>query len=181
MSEGELLQLEKARRLDISEEVYYNIIRQKTASLIASACASGTAAATNDEETILKMKSFGEKIGIAFQIRDDLFDFGDGDAGKPQGNDLKEKKMTLPLIYALNKADKATRRGIIYNIKNNNKNPEKIKEISQYVIASGGIEYAREAMYRYRAEAFDILHEFPDSEIRQALEDLVVFVTERNA
>lgn len=180
MSEGELLQLEKARRLDITEEVYYEIIRRKTASLIASACGAGACSAGADEATIDTMKAFGEKIGIAFQIRDDLFDFGDGDAGKPQGNDLKEKKMTLPLIYALNNTDNKKKKYMINLIKNHNTESERIKEVSQFVIGSGGIAYAREAMYRYRQEAFDLLNTLPPSEARSALTELVTFVTERN-
>ncbi len=179
MSEGELLQIEKARRLDIEEEVYFEIIRKKTASLIASACASGAASTTDDSELIQKMHDFGEKIGIAFQIRDDLFDFGDGDAGKPQGNDIQEKKMTLPLIHALNTTDEAKRRYIINIVKNENTNPEKIKEVTDFVLASPGIEYARDKMYKYRSEAFEILNTLPASDARESLEDLVNFVTER--
>ena len=179
MAEGELLQLEKARRLDIEESIYYDIIRQKTASLIAAACSAGVASATTDEHLIEQARLLGEKIGIAFQIRDDLFDFGIDDIGKPLGIDIKEKKMTLPLIYALNKTSKTERRRIISNIKKHSENPEKVKEIIQFVRDSGGLEYAREAMYQYRKEAFDILHTFPESDARNALEQLVDFVTER--
>ncbi|MBL4649923.1 MAG: polyprenyl synthetase family protein [Aureispira sp.] len=179
MSEGELLQIEKARRLDIKEEVYFKIIRKKTASLIASACASGAASTTSDETVIQKMRDFGEKIGIAFQIRDDLFDFGDGDAGKPQGNDIQEKKMTLPLIHALNMTTKEQRNYIINIVKNENTNPKKIKEVTDFVLASPGIEYTRQMMYKYRSEAFDILRTLPHSEARDSLEDLVNYVTER--
>lgn len=179
MSEGELLQLEKARRLDIKEDIYFDIIRQKTASLIAAACSAGAASSGATPEQITAVKAFGEKIGIAFQIRDDLFDFGDGDAGKPQGNDLKEKKMTLPLIYALNNTDRSTRRHFINIIKNENKSEDRIKEVSKFVIESGGIEYARNIMYDYRAEAFEILKTFPENKARESLEQLVVFVTER--
>jgi octaprenyl-diphosphate synthase len=181
MSEGELLQIEKARRLDIKEEVYFEIIRKKTASLIAAACAAGVASVGADDETIAKANLLGEKIGMAFQIRDDLFDFGDGDAGKPQGNDLQEKKMTLPLIHALNLASPDRRKYYINIVKNENTNPERIKEVSDFVINSPGIAYTRQKMYQYRQEAFDILHTFPDSEARQALEALVVFVTERSS
>jgi octaprenyl-diphosphate synthase len=180
MSEGELLQIEKARRLDIEESVYFKIISKKTASLIASACASGAASTTDDPQTIQKMHLFGEKIGIAFQIRDDLFDFGDGNAGKPQGNDIQEKKMTLPLIHALNNTDKSKRNYIINIIKNENTNPQKIQEVTQFVLDSKGIDYARNMMYKYRDEAFDILRSFPLSESRTSLEDLVNYVTERN-
>ena len=179
MAEGELLQIEKARRLDIDEAVYYEVIRQKTASLIAAACKAGAASSTTDEAQLERMHQFGEKIGIAFQIRDDLFDFGVDDVGKPLGIDIKEKKMTLPLIYALSKAPKSERRAIINNIRRYSERPEKVKEVIDFVRQSGGLEYTREAMYRFREEAFVLLHEFPHSEVRQALEDLVVFVTER--
>ncbi len=179
MSEGELLQIEKARRLDIKEEIYFKIIRKKTASLIASACASGAASTTKDAETIQKMHDFGEKIGIAFQIRDDLFDFGDGDAGKPQGNDIQEKKMTLPLIHALHMTDETTRNYIINIVKNENTNPKKIKEVTDFVLASPGIDYARNMMYQYRSQAFEILKTFAPSPARESLKDLVNYVTER--
>jgi octaprenyl-diphosphate synthase len=179
MSEGELLQMEKARRLDIREDIYYEIIRQKTASFIASACAAGAASTTSDEENIRKMHQFGEKIGIAFQIRDDLFDFGSDDVGKPLGIDIKEKKMTLPLIYALNQASKTDKQNIIYIIKNQSNRPEKVSEVIQFVRKSGGLEYAETAMYQYRAAAFEVLHSLPYSEVRQALEDLAIYVTER--
>lgn len=179
MSEGELLQIEKARRLDIEESVYFKIIRKKTASLIASACASGAASTTDDPDLIRRMHQFGEKIGIAFQIRDDLFDFGDGNAGKPMGNDIQEKKMTLPLIHALNNTDKATRNYIINIIKNENTNPAKIQEVTNFVLESNGIDYARNKMYQYRDDAFEILRSFPLSEARTSLEDLVNYVTER--
>jgi len=179
MSEGELLQIEKARRLDIQEEVYFEIIQKKTASLIASACASGAASTTSDRALINKMHLFGQKIGIAFQIRDDLFDFGDGQAGKPQGNDIQEKKMTLPLIHALNKTSRKKRNYIINIVKKENTNPQKIKEVTDFVLASPGIEYARNKMYQYRSDAFDILRTFPHSVARESLEDLVNYVTER--
>jgi len=179
MSEGELLQIEKARRLDIEEEVYYEIIRQKTASLIASACQAGASSTTDDEEVVEKMRLFGEKIGLAFQIRDDLFDFGADDVGKPLGIDIKEKKMTLPLIYALDRADRPQKRKIINIIKRHNDKPEKVKEVIDFVRQSGGLEYAEQAMYRLRTEAFEILHTLPPSESRQSMEDLVTFVTDR--
>ncbi len=179
MAEGELLQIEKARRLDIKEDIYYDIIRKKTASLIASACAVGAASTTNDDTLIEKMRLFGEKIGIAFQIRDDLFDFGTDDVGKPLGIDIKEKKMTLPLIFALNQTDKTQRTSIIKMIKNDNEKPEKVKQVIDFVRQSGGLAYAETAMKRYRQEAFDILIQFPDGTIRKSLEQLVMFVTER--
>lgn len=179
MSEGELLQIEKARRLDIKEEIYYEIIRQKTASLISSACQAGAASTTNDEDAIERMRIFGEKIGLAFQIKDDLFDFGTDDVGKPLGIDIKEKKMTLPLIYALNQADSTRRRYIIGLVRRHNENPEKVKEVIDFVRQSGGIQYTEQVMLKFRQEAFDVLDTFPDSEARQALRELVLFVTER--
>ncbi len=179
MSEGELLQIEKARRLDIKENIYYEIIRQKTASLIASACSAGAASATDDESTIEKMRLFGEKIGIAFQIRDDLFDYGTDDVGKPLGIDIKEKKMTLPLIYALDQASPSDRRRVINIIKRYSEQPEKVREVVDFVRASGGLDYAKAAMLRYRSEAFELLNQFQEAPARQSLEDLVVFVTER--
>jgi octaprenyl-diphosphate synthase len=179
MSEGELLQIEKARRLDIKEGIYYDIIRQKTASLIASACSAGAASTTSDETTIENMRLFGEKIGIAFQIRDDLFDFGTDDVGKPLGIDIKEKKMTLPLIYALQQTERQQRRHIINIIKKDSDKPEKVKEVVDFVRGSGGLEYAHAAMIRFRDEAFELLKAFPPSPAQQSLENLVIFVTER--
>lgn len=179
MAEGELLQMEKARRLDIQEDIYFDIIRQKTASLIAAACSAGAASTASDEALVKQMHLFGEKTGMAFQIRDDLFDFGTDDVGKPLGIDIKEKKMTLPLIYALNHADRSTRRGIINIVKNESHKTEKVAEVIQFVRQSGGLEYAREAMYRFRQEAFDVLENMPESAARQSLKDLLFFVTER--
>jgi len=179
MSEGELLQMEKARRLDIEESVYFDIIRKKTASLIASACASGAASVTDDQTIIEQMRQFGEKIGIAFQIRDDLFDFGDDDVGKPTGIDIKEKKLTLPLIYALTRASKSERRRMIRLIKNHNEEKDKVAEVIRFVWKSGGMEYARKAMYQYRSEAFSILDDMPENSAKQSLKDLVIYVTER--
>lgn len=179
MSEGELLQIEKARRLDIDEAVYYEVIRQKTASLIASCCACGAASAGADAETIEKMRLFGEKVGIAFQIKDDLFDFGTDDIGKPLGIDIKEKKITLPLIYALNKSGSAEKRRIINLVKNHNEEADKVAEIIDYVRNSGGMDYASRQMEIYQQEAFDILNELPDHSSRNALQQLVRFTTER--
>ena len=179
LSEGELLQIEKARRLDIEEPVYYEIIRQKTASLIASACAAGAASACQDEKIINQIRQFGEKIGIAFQIRDDLFDYGTDDVGKPLGIDIKEKKMTLPLIYALGKSTPTEKRHIMNLIRRHNDKPEKVKEVIAYVKQSGGLEYTQGMMYDFRSQAFDILHTFPESPARQSMEDLVNFVTDR--
>jgi octaprenyl-diphosphate synthase len=179
MSEGELLQIEKARRLDIKEDIYYEIIRQKTASLIASACAAGAASTTSDQNLVERMRLFGEKIGIAFQIRDDLFDFGADDVGKPLGIDIKEKKLTLPLIHALERAGRPEKRHIINIVRRHNEDPEKVAEVIEFVRQSGGLEYAREAMLDYRRQAFELLHTFAPSKVRQSLEDLVAFVTDR--
>lgn len=179
MAEGELLQMEKARKLDIREDVYFEIIRQKTASLIAAACCAGATSTAPDDETRQNMWLFGEKTGMAFQIRDDLFDFGTDDVGKPLGIDIKEKKMTLPLIYTLAHADRATRRHILNIVKNHSEEREKVDEVIHLVRNSGGLEYAQEAMYRYRDEAFALLEKAPDSEYRTALRDLVSFVTDR--
>lgn len=179
MAEGELLQIEKARRLDIDEAVYYEVIRQKTASLIAAACHAGAVSATENTEWQEHLFNFGEKIGIAFQIRDDLFDFGTSDVGKPLGIDIKEKKMTLPLIYALRQADRKERRHMINLIKRESDQPESVQEVIRFVRQSGGLDYAREAMYRYREEAFEILHQLPDSPARQSLESLVNYVVDR--
>jgi len=180
MSEGELLQVEKVRRMDVDEPIYYEVIRQKTASLIASCCACGAASAGADEATIEKMRSFGEKIGIAFQIKDDMFDFGTDDVGKPLGIDIKEKKVTLPLIYSLNNTTSSERKRIINLVKNHNDDPEKIEQIIRFVKESGGLGYAETQMKKYQEEAFEILNTFPKSESRESLEQLVRFTTERN-
>jgi octaprenyl-diphosphate synthase len=181
MSEGELLQIEKARRLDIQEEIYYEIIRQKTASLIASCCASGASSAGSNEETVQNMHQFGELIGMAFQIKDDLFDYGpEGVIGKPTGIDIKESKMTLPLIYSLSKTDKSNRRYIINIIKNENTNDKKVREVIEFVKTSGGLEYATEKMKDYQAQAFVMLDRFSDSVYKNSLRDLVRYTTERN-
>lgn len=179
MSEGELLQIEKTRKLDIEEEVYFEIIRRKTASLLASACAAGAYSASQDKVQAEQMRLFGEKVGIAFQIKDDLFDYGSDNIGKPTGIDIREKKMTLPLIYTLNKADKTTKRKIIYIVKNQNKQKEKVNEVIALVRQAGGIQYAQDKMYAYRDAAFEILHHFPETEVRKGLESLVRFTTDR--
>ena len=180
MAEGELLQIEKARRLDIREDIYFEIIRQKTASLIAASCSAGAMSTQTDPTLVEQMRLFGEKVGIAFQIRDDLFDFGTDDVGKPLGIDIKEKKMTLPLIYTLNQADRTTRRNILNIVKRESHRPEKVAEVIQLVRAGGGIVYAEEAMYRYRQEAFDLLASVaPPSPARDALQAIVTFVTDR--
>lgn len=179
MSEGELLQLEKARSLNIKEDIYYEIIRNKTASLLASACAAGAWSATNDDVITEKIRLFGEKTGMAFQIKDDLFDYANEKIGKPTGNDIKEKKLTLPLIYTLNQVDKETRRKIIYIVKNNSRDTAKVKWVIDTVEKTGGIAYATEKMNAYKQEALAILHEFPENPVRQGLEDLVLYVTDR--
>ncbi len=179
MSEGELLQIEKARKLDIKEDIYFDIIRKKTASLIASACSAGAAASTNDEIIIERMRAFGEKIGIAFQIKDDLLDYGDADIGKPTGIDIKERKLTLPVIYTLLNASRSDKRKLIFIIKNENKNKEKVQFVIDFVKGSGGIEYAEKKMFEYQKEAFEILDTFAESESKHALRQLVLFTTER--
>lgn len=179
MSEGELLQLEKARSLNLKEDIYYEIIRNKTASLLASACAAGAWSTSQDETITERMRLFGEKTGMAFQIKDDLFDYASENVGKPTGNDIKEKKLTLPLIYTLNNIDKETRRKIIYIVKNNNNDKEKVKWVIDKVVAAGGIDYATKKMNDYKKEAIDTLHQFPESPVRQGLEDMVLFVTDR--
>ena len=179
MSEGELLQLEKARSLNLKEDIYYEIIRNKTASLLASACAAGAWSSSKDETITEKMRLFGEKTGMAFQIKDDLFDYASENVGKPTGNDIKEKKLTLPLIYTLNNTDRETRRKIIYIVKNNNNDKEKVKWVIKKVVKAGGIAYATDKMNEYKREALAILHQFPESEVRQGLEDMVLFVTDR--
>ena len=179
MSEGELLQIEKARSLNLDESVYFEIIRNKTASLLASACAAGAYSSSGNEQLSDKLSRFGEAVGVAFQIKDDLFDYGNEQTGKPSGNDLKEKKLTLPLIYTLNTVEKSLRRELIYIIKNQNRNPEKIKYVTAKVVDAGGIRYATEKMNQYRDDALSILYEFDDSEVRKGLEELVRFTTDR--
>jgi octaprenyl-diphosphate synthase len=179
MSEGELLQMAKSRKLDITEDVYYTIIRQKTASLIASCCAVGASTSGATGEIIDKMRTFGEKIGMAFQIKDDLFDYGEDEIGKPLGIDIKEKKMTLPLIYALNNASWLDKRKIIYLVRNKNEDKKSVNEVITFVKKSGGLAYANEAMNRYFDEAMVLLTEFPNSEYKHSLEGLVRYTIER--
>ncbi|KEO75106.1 polyprenyl synthetase family protein [Anditalea andensis] len=179
MSEGELLQIAKARKLDITEEVYYTIIRQKTASLIAACCAVGAATAGQDETGIENMKRFGEKIGMAFQIKDDLFDYGEDEVGKPVGIDIKEKKMTLPLIYALNNASWTQKKKIIYLIRNKNEDKRAVSEVISFVKQSGGLEYAEGIMNNYYQDALTILNQYPVSEYRNSLEALVNYTIAR--
>ena len=180
MSEGELLQIEKSRQLDITEAVYYEIIRQKTASLIASCCAVGASSGGANEEVVETMRKFGEKIGMAFQIKDDLFDYGEQEIGKPVGIDIKEKKMTLPLIYALSKAGWVEKRKIINIVKNESGKPRKVKEVIEFVKRSGGLEYAIAAMNKYHQEAMTLLNGFPENSYKQSLMALVQFTIERN-
>lgn len=180
LSEGELLQIQKARRLDIDESVYYEIIRKKTASLIAACCAAGARSANANAATVTQAHTFGEKVGIAFQIKDDLFDYGTAEVGKPLGIDIKEKKMTLPLIYALNKASFFEKRRIINIVKNESDNPKKVAEVIAFVKQSGGIDYATDAMNHYVAEAQTLLNAFPDSVYRQSLHQLVQYTIERS-
>lgn len=180
MSEGELLQMEKARKLDITEELYFQIITNKTASLIAAACATGAASTTKDEVLIEKMRLIGENIGIAFQIKDDLFDYGETDIGKPRGIDIKERKMTLPLIYTLNQADKKEKKWIINIVKNHNDDKAKVQELIDFVNNKGGIEYSINTMNLYKQKAFDLIQTIEDSEAKEGLIDLVNYITERN-
>jgi octaprenyl-diphosphate synthase len=180
MSEGELLQIEKARKLDVDEEIYFEIIRQKTAVLIASCCSCGAASTGSDDNTIEQMRLFGEQTGIAFQIKDDLFDFGTGDdIGKATGNDIKEKKFTLPLIYALKNSSYLDKRRIINMIKSDGKDEEKIEIVTDFVLKSGGIEYATKKMNEHKDKALQLLAGFKDSEAKKALEQLVIYTIER--
>lgn len=179
MSEGELMQMEKSRLLDMDEESYFTIIRNKTASLLAAACASGAYSTTGDEERAERMREFGEWVGIAFQIRDDLFDYGSEDVGKPTGNDIRERKITLPLIHTLAVCDRGTRREILHVLRNGNRDRSKVRRVIGEVQRLGGIDYARSRMEEYRDMALARLHEFEETPIRQALEDLVRFTTDR--
>lgn len=179
ISEGELAQIAKARNLDITEEIYYEVIRQKTASLIIACCAMGASAADATDEQKEAMKEFGYHVGMAFQIKDDLFDYGTEEIGKPLGIDIKEKKMTLPLIYALQKTDKATRRKVIRTIKTQSDKPKKVREVIEFVRQSGGIDYAKGVMNDYYEKAKAILDQFPDSAYKKSLVDLVTFTIER--
>jgi len=180
MSEGELLQMERSRNLNLNEQVYYDIIKGKTASLLSSACGAGASTTFCDNRYIEKMQQFGDKVGMAFQIKDDLFDYSSQNIGKPTGIDIKEKKLTLPIIYTLTHCEKDLRKKIIYIIKNENKNKEKVQFVVDAVKESGGIEYATTKMLAFRDEALKLLYEFDESAARNALEDLVRFTTDRN-
>lgn len=179
MSEGELLQIEKARRLDITEEVYYEIIRQKTATLIAACCSLGAASVNPDSDDVEKMRRFGELIGMAFQIKDDLFDYTEDSIGKPTGIDIKEQKMTLPLIYALNNCTPQEKKWMINSVKNHNKDKKRVKEVIAFVKNKGGLTYAEKRMGEFREEALHILASYPASEYKDALSLMVNYVIER--
>jgi len=180
MSEGELLQIEKARKLDIEESVYFEIIRQKTASLIASCLACGACSVGADKETVEKMRSLGETIGLAFQIRDDLFDYEiNGSTGKPSGIDIKEKKLTLPIIHVLSKSTAKEKRWLINCIKNDHQKESKVRAIMDYVVEHGGIEYAHSSMHEHKGKALAILDGFPESEAKESLRELITYTIER--
>ena len=180
MSEGELLQIEKARKLDIREEIYFEIIRKKTATLIASCCACGASSVGVSEEQIKSMWTFGEHVGIAFQIKDDLFDYERNQAtGKPNGTDIRDQKMTLPLIYLLNHSDFLEKRWIINTVKNHHNDVARVAKLIEKVVGCGGIDYTREKMVEYRQKSLDMLTAFPDNAYRKSLEQLVIFTTER--
>lgn len=179
ISEGELLQLEKARRLDIDEAVYYEIIRQKTATLIAACCSLGASSVQPDTAHVETFRKFGELCGMAFQIKDDLFDYGETKIGKPTGIDIKEQKMTLPLIYALNNASDKEKKWLINSVKNHNKDKKRVKEVIQFVKDKGGLEYAESKMHAYQDEALQILDTYPDSPYKEALELMVNYVVDR--
>lgn len=180
MSEGELLQLAKARSLDITEELYYEVIKQKTASLIASCCAVGAASSQDEKEVVVRMKEFGLNVGMAFQIKDDLFDYGTSEIGKPLGIDIKEKKMTLPLIHALQNSTGPEKRMIKRIVKSNSQNQKKVQEVIDHVKAKGGIEYAESVMHDFVNKSSEILSEFPDSDYKTSLGQLVRFTIERS-
>lgn len=179
MSEGELLQIEKARKLDITEDIYYEIIRQKTATLIAACCSLGAAAVKPGSSHVENMRKFGELIGMAFQIKDDLFDYGERKIGKPTGIDIKEQKMTLPLIYTLNQADERGKKWLINSIKNHHKDKRRVNEIIDYVKSNGGLDYAQKQMEVYQNRALDILSTYPESQYKKSLYDMVNYVIER--
>jgi len=181
MAEGELLQIEKARKLNTDEDIYFEIIRKKTATLLASCTAAGTKSTGASDEVVEKMQKFGENIGIAFQIKDDLFDYQKKNlTGKPSGNDIQEKKITLPLLYSLNNAKNGDYKRITKLIKKHNKKPKTIKTVIDFVNETGGIEYAEKKMNEYKEKSLNILSEFPDCEAKTALIELVKFTIERN-
>ncbi len=179
LSEGELLQIEKARKLDIEEDIYFEIIKQKTASLIASACSAGAASVIDNEAHIEQMRLFGETLGIAYQIKDDLFDYGDQAVGKPRGIDIKEKKMTLPLIYALNQSSRKEKKHIIRSIRKKSTDPKVVREVISFVKEKGGMEYAHNIMTQYRDKAMALLDGFPSGDGKESMRLLVDFVIDR--
>ena len=179
MSEGELLQIEKARKLDITEDVYFEIIRQKTATLIAACCGIGAASVGATNETIQQMRKFGQYIGIAFQIKDDLFDYTEDKIGKPTGIDIKEQKMTLPLIYTLNTCSSKDKKWLINSVKNHNKNKKRVKEVIAFVKNNGGLEYTTAKMHDYKNKALAILNTYPDSAYKKSLQEMIDYVVER--
>ncbi|MGB3608573.1 MAG: polyprenyl synthetase family protein [Psychroserpens sp.] len=179
MSEGELLQIEKARQLDITEAIYYDIIRQKTATLIAACCSLGAASVKPNSPDVETMRKFGELIGMAFQIKDDLFDYGQESIGKPTGIDIKEQKMTLPLIHVLNNCSKREKSWLINSIKNHNKDKKRVKEVISFVKDNNGLKYAVAKMKQFQAEALELLHTYPDSQFKSSLELMVNYVIER--
>jgi len=179
MSEGELLQIEKARRLDITEEVYYDIIRQKTATLIAACCGLGACSVKPDSPDVETFRKFGELCGMAFQIKDDLFDYGSAAIGKPTGIDIKEQKMTLPLIHVLNNCSKDKKKWLINSIKNHNKDKKRVKEVIAFVKEKGGLDYAVQKMLAYKNEALGLLKVYPKSDYKDALELMVNYVVDR--
>jgi len=179
MSEGELLQIEKARQLDITENIYYEIIRQKTATLIAACCSLGAASVRPNTSDVETMRQFGELIGMAFQIKDDLFDYGNEAIGKPTGIDIKEQKMTLPLIYVLNKCSSKEKKWLINSVKNHNKDKKRVKEVITFVKSNGGLEYAVTKMKQFQTEALQILQNYPNSDYRDSLELMVNYVIDR--
>lgn len=179
MSEGELLQIEKARRLDISEDIYYEIIRKKTATLIASCCALGAKSVNEDEAQVETMRKFGELIGMAFQIKDDLFDYTEEAIGKPTGIDIKEQKMTLPLIYVINNCSPKEKSWLINSIKNYNKDKKRVKEVIAFVKSQNGLAYAEQKMIEFQQEAIQLLQKFPDSDYKASLLLMVNYVIER--
>jgi octaprenyl-diphosphate synthase len=179
MSEGELLQIEKARRLDITEDVYYEIIRQKTATLIAACCSLGACSVKPESSDVETFRKFGELCGMAFQIKDDLFDYGAQKIGKPTGIDIKEQKMTLPLIYALNHCTKKEKNWVINSIKNHNKDKQRVKEVITFVKEKGGLDYAVSKMLHYRDDALKMLSTYPESDYKSALQLMVNYVVDR--
>jgi len=179
ISEGELLQIEKARRLDITEDVYYEIIRQKTATLIAACCSLGACSVKPDSPDVENFRKFGELCGMAFQIKDDLFDYGENKIGKPTGIDIKEQKMTLPLIYVLNHCNPKEKKWVINSVKNHNKDKKRVKEVIAFVKDHGGLEYAVQKMLEFKTEALTLLDHYPESEYKSALRLMVDYVVDR--